>query len=201
MQRCNSDKKAFLLGQYLLTPGWAGAFGKHRKKGSQQVGATYLNKHSPAEPSLYQGLGHPAGSISCWAVHLGVVLSREGTTTMGTPASVCVHNNLAARDTCIPLQRETNGQEMRSTDTECRLGRRKDRESPVSTLKGPHEPGRNCEFSHLRPSWHWPAMKIRQPVKALLERSGDETEVIWGHAFTFESTIRSHPPVVGIVLQ
>lgn len=38
-------------------------------------------------------------------------------------------------------------------------------------------------------------MKIGQPAKASLESAGDGPEVIWGHAFTFESIIRSGPPV------
>lgn len=38
-------------------------------------------------------------------------------------------------------------------------------------------------------------MKIEQPAKASLESAGDGPEVIWGHAFTFESIIRSDPPV------
>lgn len=38
-------------------------------------------------------------------------------------------------------------------------------------------------------------MKIGQPVKASLESAVDGPEVIWGHTFTFESIIRSGPPV------
>lgn len=55
----NVKEGAFPLSQYLPTPGGIEVFGKNK------MGAAYLNKYSPAEPSLHQGLGHPAGSISC----------------------------------------------------------------------------------------------------------------------------------------
>lgn len=38
-------------------------------------------------------------------------------------------------------------------------------------------------------------MKIGQPAKVSLESVGGGPGVIWGHAFTFESIIRSGPPV------
>ena len=67
---------------------------------------THLHEHSPAEPRFHQGLGHPAGSIRRRAVHLGVVLPGEGAPTVCPPATVGVHDDLAASDARIPLQRE-----------------------------------------------------------------------------------------------
>lgn len=71
---------------------------------------THLHKHSPAEPCFHQGLGHPAGSVRCRAVHLCVVFPREGSPTMRPPAAIGVHNNLTASDTRIALQKERKKQ-------------------------------------------------------------------------------------------
>ena len=73
-------------------------------------GPTHLHKHSPAEPRLHQGLGHPAGSVRGRAVHLGVVLPGEGAPAVRPPAAVGVHNDLTASDARIPLQRERKTQ-------------------------------------------------------------------------------------------
>lgn len=77
---------------------------------------THLHKHSPAQPCFHQGLGHPAGSVSRRAVHLGVVLPGEGPTAVRPPAAVGVHDDLPASDARIPLQRErgTQGDESRA---------------------------------------------------------------------------------------
>lgn len=64
----------------------------------------YLDQHSPAEPSLHQRLGHPACGISSRAVHLGVILPREGPTAMGSPASISVNNDFTPRQAGIPLE-------------------------------------------------------------------------------------------------
>lgn len=69
-------------------------------------GFTHLHKHPPAEPCFHQGLGHPAGSVRRRAVHLGVVLPREGTSAVCPPAAIGVHNDLSASDTGIPLRRK-----------------------------------------------------------------------------------------------
>ena len=67
---------------------------------------THLHKHPPAEPCLHQRLGHPAGSIRCRAVHLGVVLPGEGAPAVCPPAAVGVHDDLSASDTGVPLWRK-----------------------------------------------------------------------------------------------
>lgn len=70
--------------------------------------APYLDQHPPAQPSLDERLGHPAGSIGRRPVHLGVVLAREGTPTMSPPAAVSVHDDLAACQPCITLEEKIN---------------------------------------------------------------------------------------------
>jgi len=62
-----------------------------------------LDKDTIAEFSSYEGLGDPPGSIGCTAVDLSWVLSGEGSTTMGTPSSVCVDDDLAAGKTCVTM--------------------------------------------------------------------------------------------------
>lgn len=66
--------------------------------------SSYLNQHSSAQSGLHQRFSHPACSIGSRAVHLGVVLSRECSTTMSPPSTICVHNNLPTRDTSISLK-------------------------------------------------------------------------------------------------
>ena len=50
------------------------------------------------------GLGDPAGEVGSRAVDLAVVLAGEGTTTVGTPATVGVDDDLAASETGITLR-------------------------------------------------------------------------------------------------
>lgn len=66
--------------------------------------SSHLNQHSSAQFGLHQRLSHPACSIGSRAVHLGVVLSREGPTTMSPPSTICVHNNLPTCNTSISLK-------------------------------------------------------------------------------------------------
>lgn len=64
---------------------------------------THLDQNPSTEPSLHQGLGHPASSVGSRAVHLGVVFAREGATAVGSPAAVRVDNDLTPRQTSITL--------------------------------------------------------------------------------------------------
>lgn len=52
-------------------------------------------------------LGDPAGKVGSRAVDLAVVLAGEGTTTVSTPATVGVNDDLAASETGVTL-RTTN---------------------------------------------------------------------------------------------
>lgn len=76
----------------------------------------HLHQYSPAESCLHQGLGHPAGSICSRAVHFGVVLPREGTTTMRPPAAIRVHDDLSACDARIPLWRGRKQWQVKTRD-------------------------------------------------------------------------------------
>ncbi|KAG7223502.1 hypothetical protein INR49_015495 [Caranx melampygus] len=64
---------------------------------------THLDQHSPAELSLHQRLGHPASSVSSRAIHLCVILSREGSTTVGSPATVSVNDDLTSSKASVTL--------------------------------------------------------------------------------------------------
>lgn len=65
---------------------------------------THLYKSPATHSPLDQGLGNPASSIGCTSVNLRWVLPRQGSTTMGSPPSVSVHNDLSSCQTSIPLQ-------------------------------------------------------------------------------------------------
>lgn len=66
-------------------------------------GVRELDEGTTGEASLDEGLGDPAGEVGSGTVDLGVVLSGEGTTTVGTPTTVGVDNDLTASKTGITL--------------------------------------------------------------------------------------------------
>ena len=66
-------------------------------------GVRELDKAAAGEASGNEGLGDPAGKVGSRAVDLGEVLAGEGTTTVGTPATVGVDNDLAAGQTGVTL--------------------------------------------------------------------------------------------------
>merc|ERR1711862_988174 len=74
-------------------------------------------KRALAQATLYNGLGHLAANVGCRAVHLGRVLTREGTATMSTPASICIDDNLSAGEARITL-RATNDKFARWVDVQ-----------------------------------------------------------------------------------
>lgn len=51
-------------------------------------GVRELHKHAVAQVGSHKGLCDPSGSICGRAIHLGRVLAREGSATVGAPASV-----------------------------------------------------------------------------------------------------------------
>ena len=57
-----------------------------------------LEESSVAEASSDQGLGHVAGVVGCGSVDLGRVFTGESTTTVGSPATVGVDDNLTASE-------------------------------------------------------------------------------------------------------
>lgn len=63
-----------------------------------------LDQDAFAETSGHQGFGHPAGSIGSRAVDLCVVLSWEGSPSVGTPAPVSVNYDLTPSQTSVALK-------------------------------------------------------------------------------------------------
>lgn len=59
-------------------------------------GVRELNQAAASELSSNDGLGNLAGNVSARAIDLGAVLAREGATTVSTPATIGINNDLAA---------------------------------------------------------------------------------------------------------
>lgn len=66
-------------------------------------GVRQLDKSTASELGSDERLGDPASEVGSGAVDLGVVLSGESTTTVGSPATVCVDDDLAASETGVTL--------------------------------------------------------------------------------------------------
>uniref|UniRef100_A0A182IV73 Uncharacterized protein n=1 Tax=Anopheles atroparvus TaxID=41427 RepID=A0A182IV73_ANOAO len=71
---------------------------------SQADGVRHLHQATAADARLHKRLGDPAGCISSRSIDLGEILTREGTTTMGAPAAVRVHDDLASGQAGIALR-------------------------------------------------------------------------------------------------
>jgi len=54
-----------------------------------------LDECAVTEVAGYERLGDPPGGVCCTTIDLSWVLSGEGSTTMGSPSSVCVDDDLA----------------------------------------------------------------------------------------------------------
>lgn len=68
------------------------------------IGAcAYLYEGPAGEAGGNNGLGCLADDVSAGTVHLGGVLAREGATTVGTPAAVCVNDDLPSSQTGISV--------------------------------------------------------------------------------------------------
>lgn len=78
-------------------------------------GVRKLDESTAGETGLEQGLGDPAGKVSGRAVDLGVVLAGESTTTVSTPATVGVDDDLTAGQTGVTLG-TTDDEEARRLD-------------------------------------------------------------------------------------
>ena len=76
---------------------------EERERLGDTDGVRELDETAAGETSLDQGLGDPAGEVGSGTVDLGVVLSGEGTTTVGTPTTVGVDNDLTSSKTGITL--------------------------------------------------------------------------------------------------
>lgn len=93
------DLDELLIG--LLT----GAVGvdEDRQRLSDTNGVRELDKAAAGEAGVNQGLGDPTRSVSGRAIDLGEVLAREGTSTVSTPTTVRVDDDLTARQTSVTL--------------------------------------------------------------------------------------------------
>lgn len=66
-------------------------------------GVGELDESTTGELGVDEGLGDPTGEVGSRAVDLAVVLAGEGTTTVGTPATVGVDDDLTASKTGVTL--------------------------------------------------------------------------------------------------
>lgn len=78
-------------------------------------GVGELDESTAGEAGGDEGLGDPAADVGGGTVDLGEVLAGEGTTTVGTPATVGVDDDLAAGETGVTL-RTTNDEEAGGLD-------------------------------------------------------------------------------------
>ena len=81
-------------------------------------GVGELDESTASKLGVDEGLGDPTGEVGSRAVDLAVVLAGEGTTTVSTPATVGVNDNLAASKTGVTL-RTTNDEVAGRLDLYC----------------------------------------------------------------------------------
>ena len=67
------------------------------------ISTVYLNEDPFGQTSCYEGLGYPASSVHCRTIHFRTVLTREGSTPMGPPATVRVYNDLTSSQSSVTL--------------------------------------------------------------------------------------------------
>lgn len=82
---------------------------------SNTNGIGELNKSSSGKTGLDKRLGNPSGSVGSRSVDLGEILTGEGSSSVGTPSSVGIDNNLSASETGITLG-TTNDESARGLD-------------------------------------------------------------------------------------
>ena len=82
---------------------------------SNTNGVGKLDKRTASELGVDEGLGDPTGNVGCGTIDLGEVLSRESTTSVGSPSTVGVDDDLASGQTGITLW-STNDEETRWLD-------------------------------------------------------------------------------------
>lgn len=67
-------------------------------------GVRQLNQSAAGQASGDQRLGDPTTKVGSRAIDLGEILSRESTTTVGTPSTVGIDNDLATSQTSVTLR-------------------------------------------------------------------------------------------------
>lgn len=81
-------------------------------------GVGELDESTASELGVDEGLGDPTGEVGSRAVDLAVVLAGEGTTTVSTPATVGVNDDLTASKTSVTLG-TTNDEVARGLNLYC----------------------------------------------------------------------------------
>jgi hypothetical protein len=82
---------------------------------SDTDGVRQLDEAAAGQLGVDEGLGDPAGDVGGGAVDLGEILSGESTTSVSSPSTVCVDDDLAASQTGITLW-ATDDEESRGLD-------------------------------------------------------------------------------------
>lgn len=92
------------LEQVLITlGGGAVRVDKDGEGGSNTDGVRELDDDTLAQTGGDEGLGDPTGSVGGGTVDLGRVLTREGSSTMGTPTTIGINDDLATGKTSIAM--------------------------------------------------------------------------------------------------
>ena len=97
-------------------------------------GVRKLNKGALGESGLDDGLGHPTAGVGGRSIDLGGILSREGTSSVGSPSSVGINDDLTSGKTGISLG-SSNDELSRGVDVEVAGGAVVDGESGFSGLE------------------------------------------------------------------
>lgn len=82
---------------------------------SNTNGVRELDERTAGQLGVHERLGDPARKVGSGTVDLGVVLSGESTTSVGTPTTVGVDNDLTASKTSVTLG-SSNDEETRGLD-------------------------------------------------------------------------------------
>lgn len=88
---------------------------KHGERLSNTDSIGELDEGTASKLGVNKRLGDPSSNVGSGTVNLGVVLSRESTTTVSTPTTVGVDNDLATSQTGITL-RSTDDEQARWLD-------------------------------------------------------------------------------------
>mmetsp|Transcript_10218 Transcript_10218/g.21084 ORF Transcript_10218/g.21084 Transcript_10218/m.21084 type:complete len:247 (+) Transcript_10218:79-819(+) len=97
-------------------------------------GIRQLDQSAFAQSRLDNGLGHPTAGVGSRSVNLGRILSGESTSTMGTPSTVSINDNLTSGQTGITLG-STDDELSRGVDVKVACGTVVNAQGRVSTLE------------------------------------------------------------------
>jgi hypothetical protein len=98
-------------GQFGIVPSILGSsvsVNKDRKRVGDTNRVRKLDQDTLAKSLGDQGLGDPASGVGSGTVDLGGILSRKGTSSVGSPSSVSINNNLTSSQTGISMGSSNN---------------------------------------------------------------------------------------------